>query len=448
MGVVVAAHHLQLDERVAIKFLAASMLGRVDAVARFAREARAAVKIKSEHVARVSDVGTLDNGAPYMVMEYLDGLDLHAWIQREGPLSVEQAAEFVLQACEAIAEAHALGIVHRDIKPSNLFLVNLPDGSPSIKVLDFGISKITGAGSLSADDALTQTAALMGSPLYMSPEQVRSSRDVDTRTDIWSLGVILYELVAGHSPFTAESMPKLIYKIISDGPRPLRDFCPHAPPGFEDIILKCLEKDADARFQSVGELALSLIDFAPRRSRRSVERISGVMKAAGLAGGESSGRLAFDRTEVSANSTAWGRTTPGAVGGPIALLLLSILVVACGVGAFFYFKRTAAVDASSRSVSSPVPDTAFPVGAEPSAAGLPVATAADPRGAASVTVPSVGGPVTPSGSSTALPAKRIAPHPDTPLRDRAGEPSEAKGAVAPPNRSPANPSNDVYDDRK
>src|SRR5450432_1595855 len=147
MGVVVRAHHLQLDQRVAIKFMLREALGNAEAVGRFAREARAAVRIKSEHVARVSDVGVLENGAPYMVMEYLEGGDLSTWLKQQGRLPVEQAVEFVLQASEAIAEAHALGIVHRDLKPANLFVIRRPDGALSVKVLDFGISKVTGLGS-------------------------------------------------------------------------------------------------------------------------------------------------------------------------------------------------------------------------------------------------------------------------------------------------------------
>src|SRR5207302_10420136 len=140
--------------------------------------ARAAVKIKNEHVARVTDVGTLENGAPYMVMEYLDGGDLAAWVQQRGPLPIEQAVEFVLQACEAIADAHGLGIVHRDLKPANLFCIRRSDGQLSIKVLDFGISKLTGLAGSGRELALTRTAAVMGSPLYMSPEQMQSSREV------------------------------------------------------------------------------------------------------------------------------------------------------------------------------------------------------------------------------------------------------------------------------
>jgi len=184
IGIIVAAHHLQLDERVAIKFLLPDALKSADVVARFAQEARAAVKIKSEHVVRVIDVGTLPSGSPYMVMEYLEGIDLGGYLQLHGALPTAVAAEFVLQACEAIAEAHALGIVHRDLKPPNLFVTRAADGSPLIKVLDFGIAK-AGVGDLQ----ITRTQAVMGSPGYMSPEQMRSSKSADARRDIWAIGV-------------------------------------------------------------------------------------------------------------------------------------------------------------------------------------------------------------------------------------------------------------------
>ena len=232
MGVVVAAHHLQLDEKVALKFLLPEALGNPEALARFEREARAAVKIKSEHVARVSDVGRLDSGAPYMVMEYLEGGDLQAWLIERGPMPVEQAVEFVLQACEAIAEAHALGIVHRDLKPANLFCVRRADGLLSVKVLDFGISKVTAPGA--GDSSMTRTSAVMGSPLYMSPEQIQSSKRVDARSDVWSLGVILYQLVSGQTPFDAEEVMELAVKIATGEPARLQAARPDVPAAYFD----------------------------------------------------------------------------------------------------------------------------------------------------------------------------------------------------------------------
>jgi serine/threonine-protein kinase len=281
MGVVVAAHHIQLDEKVSLKFLLPEALGNSEAVARFAREARAAVKIKSEHVARVSDVGTLPNGAPYMVMEYLDGGDLAAWLHERGPLPVEHAVEFVLQACEAIAEAHALGIVHRDLKPANLFCVRRADGRLSIKVLDFGISKMSQFGG-SGPSAVTHASALMGSPLYMSPEQMRSAKQVNSQTDIWAIGIILFELLTGKPPFLAESLPELFHRVGSEPPPPLRGFRPEVPADLEAVIVRCLEKNREQRYPNVAELALALFPFAPKRAKGSVERISGIIQAAGL----------------------------------------------------------------------------------------------------------------------------------------------------------------------
>jgi serine/threonine protein kinase len=270
MGVVVAAHHLQLDERVALKFLLPEARADAATVARFEREARAAVKIKSEHVARVIDVGVMENGAPYIVMEYLEGSDLSDWLLANGSTSPAQAADFVIQACEALVEAHALGIVHRDLKPSNLFCVRRLDGVSAIKVLDFGISKA--AFGPSAD--MTRSQSLLGSPLYMSPEQMEAPKSVDARTDIWSLGIILYELITRHVPFDGETLPELILKIVSQQPPSPRSLRPEVPEAFERIIARCLEKDRTKRYRHVGELAEALGPFAPPRCATSVERIS------------------------------------------------------------------------------------------------------------------------------------------------------------------------------
>lgn len=275
MGVVVAAHHLQLDERVALKFLLPEALANEEAVMRFEQEARAAVKITSEHVARVTDVGALESGAPYIVMELLEGSDLSARLRESGPLPVEQAVEFVLQACEAIAEAHSLGIVHRDLKPANLFVVRRKDGSQSVKVLDFGISKVQ--KSTLGDLGGTKTSVIMGSPFYMSPEQMRASKDVDPQSDIWALGVILYELLGGQTPFAAETYAETCVRVMTEPTPPLRNLRPDVPSGLERAIEKCLAKDRRQRHADVGELALSLQEFAPRRAKTSIDRINGVL---------------------------------------------------------------------------------------------------------------------------------------------------------------------------
>jgi serine/threonine protein kinase len=282
MGVVVSAVHVGLDERVAIKFLLPELLENTQAVKRFAREARAAVKIKSEHVARILDVGQLEGGAPYMVMEHLEGGDLSAWLRQRGPLDPSQAVEFILQACEAIAEAHVLGIVHRDLKPANLFCVRRPDGLLSVKVLDFGISKVTGEGS-ALDLSATKKGSWVGSPLYMAPEQMQSANDVDARADIWALGAILYELVAGAAPFDGDTMPELVYSVVHAPHLPLRHVCPEAPAELDFVVGRCLKKDRAKRYSNVAALALDLGKLAPERAQGSVARISRTIGAAGLA---------------------------------------------------------------------------------------------------------------------------------------------------------------------
>jgi len=276
MGVVVAAEHIQLGQKVAVKFLPATLRQNPDRVARFVREARAAARIRSEHVARVVDVSGPDSDICYMVMEYLDGSDLAHVIRARGRLPPDEAVGYVLQACEAIAEAHGAGVVHRDLKPSNLFLTRRRDGTPLIKVLDFGISKVA---SMTTDDGpvtdLTSTMAVMGSPVYMSPEQVRSSKAVDARTDVWSLGVILHELLTGKPVFVSESATELLAMIVADPPTPLRRIVPGLPATLESTVLACLEKQPAERLPDVATLARRLQPLAPRWAMASVERILG-----------------------------------------------------------------------------------------------------------------------------------------------------------------------------
>jgi serine/threonine-protein kinase len=274
MGVILVARHLQLDQRVAIKVLKQAALESPDVVARFSREARAAVKVQGEHVARVLDVGTLESGAPYMVMEYLRGSDLSQVLRDKGPLPISDAVDYVLQACEALAEAHAIGIVHRDLKPANMFLTRRADGTPLIKLLDFGISKFTTKlDSSEKTEGLTTTSMIMGSPHYMSPEQLRSARTVDGRSDIWALGVTLYKLLSGKNAFDAETTPELCVTILLNPPAPLRVHAPHVPVELERVILRCLEKEAEHRFPNVAELTRALAPFASPSGAVSTERI-------------------------------------------------------------------------------------------------------------------------------------------------------------------------------
>lgn len=268
MGVVVAARHLQLQERVAVKLMLTDDSNE-EAAERFVREARAAARIESDHVAHVSDVGVTADGRAYLVMEYLDGQDLSQLLTSRGRLPAAEAVDYLLQACEAIAEAHSLGIVHRDLKPSNLFLTRRRDRTPHVKVLDFGISKM-GTPSM-AQISITNTAALMGSPLYMSPEQMTSTKDVDARSDIWALGVVLYELLSGRAPFDGETLPQVCSRVMQEQPPPL--IVPELPVGLPVVVTKCLEKRPEARYQSLAELALALAPFGTLDSFQSVERI-------------------------------------------------------------------------------------------------------------------------------------------------------------------------------
>jgi WD40 repeat protein/serine/threonine protein kinase len=272
MGVVMSALHLQLGQRVAVKFVRPEKATDPETVERFAREARAVVQLRSEHVARILDVGELDGGSPYIVMEYLEGTDLATMVRRDGPVSVTVAADYVVQALDALAEAHAIGIVHRDLKPSNLFVTRRSDGTAWLKVLDFGISKLGAQADVST---LTGTHSIIGSPAYMSPENLWSSKLVDARSDIWSLGIILYELVTGELPFSAPAYSTLVLKVAMAPLPSLAGKGSVAGPAeeFDALVRRCLEKEPARRFDSVAGLAAALQPFAPASAAPTVERV-------------------------------------------------------------------------------------------------------------------------------------------------------------------------------
>lgn len=268
MGVVAAGYHLELEQPIAVKFLGVDKEVCAESAERFRREARTAARIHGEHAVKVFDSGVVGEGIPYMVMELLEGNDLGQELARQGPLPVAIGAHYLLQAIDAIAEAHAMGVVHRDLKPGNLFLARGADGTRAIKVLDFGISKSVAPSS---DIVLTRTASMIGSPLYMSPEQMRSARDVDARSDIWSLGAILYELVSGEPPFPADSIPELCVAVMNDSLRPISRLVPAAPRSLDTLLARCLNRNLAERFASAADLADALVEFAPA-SRRYAER--------------------------------------------------------------------------------------------------------------------------------------------------------------------------------
>jgi len=424
MGVVVAARHLELDERVAIKFLLPSTLAIPEVVARFAREARAAVKIRSEHVARIIDVGKLETGAPYIIMEYLEGEDLGAWLQKRGRLPAEQAVQFVLQACEAVAAAHSIGIVHRDLKPSNLFVIRVADGTLSVKVLDFGISKLTGADR--SDAAITSTASLLGSPLYMPPEQMRSARDVDGRSDIWSLGAVLHELVAGVPPFPGTSVGEVMAHVLERAPDSLRASLPDAPLGLEGVIAKCLQKRREDRYANIAALANALLPFAPPRGRLSVERIEGMLAAGAAVSASDATELSSwppgrERPPASFTRASWGGTHSGArrsaIRERVVVLAGAALVGVVAIGWFILGRPSAAPENQGLPVASGMTAPVVPLSPSPASSGEKLLVEPVDSGA-------VAPPLSVSSVSERVPSRRK------------GRAADARGVRPPPSARP------------
>jgi serine/threonine protein kinase len=298
MGVVVAASQLALDRTVAIKLIRPEFAEEPMAVQRLLREAKAAASIQSEHVARVLDVGTLENGVPFIVMEYLEGSDLQTLLERDGPLPAADAVDILLEACEAIAEAHRNGIVHRDIKPENLFLARLPGGRLSVKVVDFGISKLIGLGAI---EPLTQPSSVVGSLYHMAPEQMRGAA-VDARTDLWALGVMLFEMITGRKPFRDDAWPAVCAEVLN-GVTPVLD-APVAGVGDElqAVIQKCLQRRPEDRYGNVAELAVSLSRFGSSSAQVSLERIVSLATSTGSLSAQEPDPLEQPVSEAGVNS--------------------------------------------------------------------------------------------------------------------------------------------------
>ncbi|HWP04282.1 MAG TPA: protein kinase [Polyangiaceae bacterium] len=433
MGVVYLAKHIELDEYVALKLMRPEAAKSGEAVARFMREARSAAKIKSQHVVRVMDVGVLDGSRPFMAMEYLNGADLQQILAQRKRLPLDETAEYLLQALEALSEAHAHGITHRDLKPGNLFVIRRPDDSPVVKVLDFGISKVR-PDALSPSSPLTQVSALVGSPLYMSPEQMKASRDVDQRADIWALGVILHELLTGEVPFKGESLPELCAVIVleSEPPR-ARNLVPELPDAIDQVIARCLARKVEERFANAAELARALAPFAPIRARVSVDRIAAVLGPAASLRGLT---LAQSNPTAPDSATAgvWSGTTADRRGRSLTLILGSafVLLLLVSVGVFALRRGTSsppkapaappvAVEvprAEAPIVVAPVTNAAPTpnVAPTPTVTPAPVATATNAAPKANT-----GSVATVAPTSASPPLKKTAPGPATRLPKKPAE---------------------------
>lgn len=279
MGIVYAAEHLVLRQRVAVKVLLPDAATSEMVVERFAREAQAAARIQSEHVARVMDAGSTATGAPFLVMEYLEGCDLEELLSVEGPLPLADVVDYLMQSLEALAHAHAVGLVHRDIKPANLFLACRPDGGNVIKMLDFGISKATRS---TPEQKVLTGQAVLGSPVYMSPEQLRNAKDIDARADIWSLGVVAYELLAGKPPFDGDGVGEIFAAILEKDPAPVHTVNWRLPPEISAVIAKCLQRKPEDRWPDAAVLARALKPFGSGAFASVVERSELVLSRAKL----------------------------------------------------------------------------------------------------------------------------------------------------------------------
>jgi serine/threonine-protein kinase len=466
MGVIAVGRHVELDEPVALKFLKPDIVSadRTGTVAsRFVREARATIKIRSEHVPRIFDVTTLDAGVPFIVMEFLVGEDLDKRLERDGPLPIVFVVDLLLQALEALAAAHALGMVHRDLKPANLFVATRLDGTTCVKVLDFGIAKLVDRNGAGGDHGLTGTNTSMGSPRYMSPEQMRSARDVDARADIWAIGTTIYELLTGVAPFEGETLTQVCAAILQDEPESILRRRPDVPRELEAVVRRCLSKRPADRYGDVAEFAAALAPFGTAPSAGDtawrVARVLGTKPAA-----QSSPSLSISRpsleaprpsdatvvgtSTISATSTSWGASGAATRADrrkilTIASMFAVLFVTGAVLGGVALFRARSPATGTLGGGGSNIPPSA-PASGAPAAEVSGAVSAGEP--------PTIDAPARPPATGTPLDVGSTAKPRAKPSADpRPGSTGAAKTPTAPTSTTKATaspPAGGLWDDRK
>jgi serine/threonine-protein kinase len=440
MGAVAKATHLLRRAPVALKFMSPAVMAVGGAVERFVNEGVAASQIDSDHVVKVFDVGRMPSGAPYLVMEYLEGCDLAQLMARDGnAIEPRRAVHFTLQMLRALQTAHAAGIIHRDMKPSNCFVIE-KDGEPDfVKLVDFGISKVRTDDAEGRSPQLTRTNSALGTPLYMSPEQARSPRDVDHRTDLYSVGAILYEMLSTRTPYTAESgeYTEILFKIFTTEPEPLRGVRPDLPEPLCAVVHRALARDRDVRYGSAQEMADALAPFADDRSAQVLARLRGARgsrlpaqhfsvpapagpmlpaTAQSVARGGESGRPPHVATDVGVTREASGTAATAGASKPGRAVLALLGVVALGlagtaVGVVLLRSRPTALPAATHEPAATVVPEAP---AAPPSAQTPATALAPLPSTAALSSAVVTPPPRPSGApSASTPPKPSGPLPQT-----------------------------------
>ena len=448
MGAVYEGENIRIRRRVAIKVLHAGVASNTEMVQRFEREAQVAGTVGNDHILEILDLGALPGGERYMVMEYLDGETLTDRIKARTQVAPAEAVQLLRQVLRGLSAAHAAGIVHRDLKPDNIFILKEKAGIRDfVKIIDFGISKFSEVGGQSS--RMTRTGALMGTPHYMSPEQATGSMDIDRRTDIYAVGIIMYEAVTGRVPFQAETFNQLLFEIALAKIIPARQVVPDLDPAIDSIIMKASARDPAQRFQSCEEFLAALqawertgsaVSLPPEQSLEAIFAAS-VPRASGQAVGSTDATISADtgsrgvsKESVSSAPTArsagapgpsapkeptvnsWASSSqagaPAKVGAPIfaATVLGFLLLAGAGIGAYVFFKSPspAVPTPSARTATAPLPPSEASKSAEPQVPPTPAESAAVPEiaptGTTTASAPTL------ATTSAHVTAKPLVPH--------------------------------------